>query len=269
MAYVDVNGIRSYYERAGRIGSTPLVAIHGASQDTLSWRYAIDALAERYDVVAVDLPGHGKSGLAIGAGASGGALASTPDNARHVLALCAALGLERPILMGHSMGGGVAVSAAAQAPDRVAGLVLVDGAPYNVAATSGYNPILLDMARINPTDWFEVSFRTLLGSATPAGRGDEIVAEARRCIPEVAFTDIRAFSSYRLEDDIGRVVCPVVLIEGEEDWSVPPEAARRAAAALSVPHAFVLFEGVGHFPQSERPELFNPAVLDSLRRLGL
>ena len=266
MPYVTIDGLRTFYEREGREGSRPLLMVHGASQDTLSWRYSIGFFAEHFDVVAIDLPGHGKSAL----GPNNGALAGTHENAAHVLKLAHALGLERPIIMGHSMGGGVASAAAAREPAYVGGLVLVDGTVYNAAQTTGYHSsTLLDLAGIATNDWFTVNFGALIGSATDAARGREIVTESRRCIPEVAHADIRNFAAYRLADDLPKIACPVVIVEGDEDWSVPPEPARQAAAQLAVPSEFLLFEGVGHFPQSEQPELFNGRTLDAMRRLGL
>jgi len=264
--YVQVNGLRSYYERhAARGGLRPLVMIHGASQDTLSWRYNLEFFSAHYDVVAVDLPGHGKSELV-----NGGAHQASRLNAAHVIALAKALELKRPILMGHSMGGGVASCAAATAPELIGGLVLVDGAAYQSGAGKDYhNPRLLELVSINPTDWFTVTFTTLIGSGTPAERGREIVAESRRCIPEVAVADIAAFAAYRLADDLQAIKCPVVFVEGEEDWSVPPGPARQAADGLRTPKEFLLFDRVGHFPQAEVPERFNRDVLAAMRKLGL
>ncbi len=266
MPYISVDGIQTYFERAGDPGRTPLVMVHGASQDTLSWRYAIPLFAQHYDVIAVDLPGHGKSGL----WGPRGVLDSTAHNARHVIATAKALGVNRPIIMGHSMGGGVATSAAAQAPDFIGGLVLVDGTAYNAAQTTGYhNSVIKDLARINPNDWFAVNFGTLLGRRTDPARGEEIVAEARRCIPEVAFADLENFAAYRLIDDLPHIACSVVVVECDEDWSVPPEPAREAVRLMKPPTEFLLFEGIGHFPQSEQPQEFYERTLAAMRKLGL
>lgn len=266
MPYVSIDGIQTYYERAGEPGRRALIMVHGASQDTLSWRYAIPFFAQHYDVIAVDLPGHGKSSLH----GSRGVLDSTAHNARHVIEIGKTLGLSHPIIMGHSMGGGVATSAASQAPDFVGGLVLVDGTAYNAAQTTGYHSsVVKDLARVNPNDWFSVNFGTLLGKRTNPARGAEIVAEARRCIPEVAFGDLENFAAYRLVDDLPNIVCPVVVVECDEDWSVPPEPARQAIALMKAPTDFLLFEGVGHFPQTEQPEEFCSRTLEAMRRLGL
>lgn len=266
MPYVmTADGIRAYYDHAGQ--GPALVMVHGASQDTLSWQYVIDLFAQHYSVYALDLPGHGKSAMPAGAPHS-----ATPDNARYLLQFLDAAQIGQAVLMGHSMGGGIVTQAATLAPERVAGLVLVDGASVNVVKSSGYNSKILEMARINPGDWFEVTFRTLMGSGVDAARAEEVVMDARRCIPAVAFADIRAFGGFRMEQILDRVRCPVVIVEGAEDWSVPPESARaaeRILRAADVPVDYVEWPHVGHFPQSECPDLFYRDTLAAMRRLSL
>jgi pimeloyl-ACP methyl ester carboxylesterase len=266
MPYVTTaDGIRAYYEQAG--SGPALVMVHGASQDTLSWQYVIDLFAPHYTVYALDLPGHGKSGMP-----AGGPHTSTPQNAHYLLQFLDAAGIENPVLMGHSMGGGVVTQAAVMAPGRVRGLVLVDGASVNVVKSSGYNPRILEMARVNPGDWFEVTFRTLMGSRSDEARALEVVTDARRCIPAVAFADICAFGGFRMEHILDQVACPVLIVEGDEDWSVPPESAREVERVLkgrNVPVEYIEWPGVGHFPQSECPETFARDVLAALRRLSL
>src|SRR5699024_3939940 len=122
----------------------------------------------------------------------------TIDNARFLNQVIEALKLDKPILMGHSMGGGVVTQAAVLEPNTISALVLVDGASVNVTASSGYNPKILDMAKINPGEWFEVTFRTLMGSLVDDDRINEVVTDARRCIPAVAFADICAFGGFRM-----------------------------------------------------------------------
>lgn len=270
MAYVvTADGLRAYFDHAGGEAErqTPLVMVHGASQDSLSWQHNIEFFAEHYSVYALDLPGHGKSSMPLA-----GAYTDSQASAAYVLQVMDALGLEKPVLMGHSMGGGIVAAAAVLAPERVRGLVFVDGASVNVVKSSGYNQTILEMARVNPGDWFEVTFRTLMGSGTDAARTDEIVMDARRCIPEVAFADICAFGAFRMEELLDRVRCPCVIVEGAEDWSVPPESARKVAALLrarGIPTEYLEWPDIGHFPHSEKPEVFNAETFAALKRLDL
>ncbi|OZI74870.1 alpha/beta hydrolase [Bordetella genomosp. 12] len=265
MPYVTTaSGVRAYYDHAGE--GPVLVMVHGASQDSLSWKHVLARFSQHYSVYVLDLPGHGKSDLP-----AHGANKTTPDNARYVVQFLQALHLERVTLMGHSMGGGVVAQVAVFAPERVAGLVLVDGASVNVVKSSGYNPHILSMAQINPGDWFEVTFRTLMGSAVNDERIEDLIADARRCNPAVAFADICAFGGFRMETILAAIRCPVVIVEGAQDWSVPPESAREVLRQLrgQVAVEYIEWQNVGHFPQSECPELFYQDTRAAMARLSL
>lgn len=266
MPYITIqDGLRAYYDFAGF--GPALFMVHGASQDTLSWQHNIEFFAQHYSVYALDLPGHGKSALP-----AGGPNCNSADNAQYLLDVMAALHIDSAVLMGHSMGGGIVTQAAVMAPERVRGLVLVDGASVNVVKSSGYNPNILQMAKINPGDWFEVTFRTLMGSTTPPERINEIITDARRCIPFVAYSDIVAFGGFRMEKILGDVHCPVLILEGSEDWSVPPESARAVQRILKdrgVPVDYIELDGLGHFPHAECPDVFNTQTLAAMKRLSL
>ncbi|QIL74068.1 alpha/beta hydrolase (plasmid) [Diaphorobacter sp. HDW4B] len=270
MPYVTTaDGIRAYFDVACNpaSGATPLVMVHGASQDSLSWKHNLEAFGADYTVYALDLPAHGKSSTPIG-----GPHNESMRNARYLVQVLEALELPPAVLMGHSMGGGIVAAAATLAPERVRGLVLVDGASVKVVKSSGYNPAILDMARINPGDWFEVTFRTLMGSATEADRVEDVVMDARRCNPYVAFADICAFGGFRMETLLEHIHCPCVIVEGAEDWSVPPESAKQVHAVLqqrSVPSVYLEWPGVGHFPHSEQPQRFNADTLAAMKSLNL
>ena len=114
-----VDDISIHYARTGTAGKPPVVLLHGFSDSGAVWAPLARDLAADYDLVAIDTVGHGHSGPP-GEGF---------DRARYVgdtLAVMDALGWERAILLGHSMGAGTAANTAAQAPGRVRALVLED-----------------------------------------------------------------------------------------------------------------------------------------------
>ncbi len=116
---VDADGVRLNVAHAGEGGAgLPVVFIHGFGGDAENWTLAMGALADARAVYALELPGHGKSEKRI-ADADPAALART------ILAAVDALGLDRVNLVGHSLGGAVALAAALAAPQRVATLTLV------------------------------------------------------------------------------------------------------------------------------------------------
>jgi pimeloyl-ACP methyl ester carboxylesterase len=115
---VSADGISIAYEVHGQ-GSPTLVLVHGWSCDRSYWKEQIEYLAAQYQLVLIDLAGHGESGT----GRKNYTMASFGAD---VVAVVDKLALERVVLVGHSMGGDVVVEAALALPDRVAGIVWVD-----------------------------------------------------------------------------------------------------------------------------------------------
>ncbi|MDN7671699.1 acetoin dehydrogenase dihydrolipoyllysine-residue acetyltransferase subunit [Burkholderia oklahomensis] len=116
-----IGGRTLRFLKLGDGGGTPAVLIHGFGGDLNNWLFNHAALAARRPVWALDLPGHGESGKAVETG-------SLDELANAVLALLDAQGVERAHLVGHSMGGAVAMAAAERAPARVASLTLIASA---------------------------------------------------------------------------------------------------------------------------------------------
>ena len=117
---ISANGIDIQYVRTGGEGP-PLVIAHGVYDDALCREPLIEDLSGEYDVIAYDARGHGRSS----APESG---YSVGEQAEDLAGLLDAIGVDRPILLGHSMGGDIVASFAAEHPDRVRALVLVDPA---------------------------------------------------------------------------------------------------------------------------------------------
>jgi pimeloyl-ACP methyl ester carboxylesterase len=121
--FFDANGIRFHYLDWGNAGRPPLLLLHGFAQQAHSWDFVALGLRDLCHVISMDLRGHGDSGWPE-------AFAyQIADYASDVAALTAAAGLRRPIVCGLSLGGRVAFTHAAQAPDAVGGLIVVDVGP--------------------------------------------------------------------------------------------------------------------------------------------
>jgi len=114
----STDGVRLCYEVHGA-GTPALVFVHGWSCDRSYWRDQLPYFSEEHKVVAIDLAGHGESGL-------GRQAWTMPAFGDDVVTVVAQLGLESTVLIGHSMGGDVIVDAALKLRDRVAGLVWAD-----------------------------------------------------------------------------------------------------------------------------------------------
>jgi pimeloyl-ACP methyl ester carboxylesterase len=260
--YVNVDGLRIAYDRQG--SGRPMLCVHGASQDSTSWRFNVEYFSQFFDVIAMDNPGHGKSALP-----AEGPLRSIPELAKYAWGVIRELGLEKPIVMGHSLGGAIVLRLGVEHPDDVGAVVDVDGAARTAAGVTNYRPGVLDLVQINPTDWLETTFLSVLGRTTPMDRKREMASDARRVIPEVALADLYAYTSCNFVDELHRITAPVIAVVGEDDWSCSPELTHETYDAVTAPKSYHMFEGIGHIPHTEQPDEFNAVVHRLLDEHGL
>ncbi len=142
----DSGDLMTRYLTAGPVGAPPLVLLHGDGDSAVSWRWVMPELAASYRVYAPDFPGFGDSAKP----APRGADYSPPFFARFVGAFLDALGHERAIVIGSSLGGLVAIRFALDAPGRVGALGLVDSAGLGRAINPSFPSLTL-------TGWGELA----------------------------------------------------------------------------------------------------------------
>jgi len=258
MAYCNVQNTRIYYEEEGR--GVPMVLVHGAAQDTLSWRFAVPYLSKEYRTIAVDMPGHGKSLMH-----PKGIISKTEDYADFINAFIDTLHLGKVILVGHSMAGGCSLLAGLNRPDQIRCAVPLDGAGMTLRAAVSYSNELMDLITVNPYDYWETNFMALCGPKTSPERKKEIGVEATRCSAEVILGDLSAYTSLDIRNRIKEISFPVLLITGEDDWSCTPENVRNTEKLLECPKAIEVLKGVGHFPHMEAPELLSEVLLKRIK----
>ncbi len=261
---VDLDGRRVFLATGGRAhepGRPLVVFLHGAGMDRSVWALHARWFASHgHNVAAVDLPGHGAS--------EGPPLASIEALARWTLALVARLGVDRALLVGHSMGSLAALAAAALDPERVAALGLV-----GTAATMPVHLNLLSAATAdNPDAIAMVSLWGLGPDATFGGSeapGLWMLGGAQRLLnnapPGVLGADLAACNAYQTGlADAAKVTAPTLLVLGERDLMTPLAAGEALGQAIAGARIVVL-RGAGHLLPTERPE----ELLAALRNLGL
>ncbi|GCE14795.1 alpha/beta fold hydrolase [Tengunoibacter tsumagoiensis] len=118
-ASIQTEGLTLFYSRTGQSAKPPVILLHGLTNNSTTWlRFARD-LQQDYDLILIDLPGHGRS-RDLGSSFSASVLSSS------IIELIKQLELERPILLGHSLGAYIAATVAATIPEQVRSLVLED-----------------------------------------------------------------------------------------------------------------------------------------------
>lgn len=266
---LDVNGKTAWAYTAGSAPAPDrpaIVFIHGAQNDHSVWTAQARALAhEGHHVLAVDLPGHGRS--------AGPALATVEDMAAWLLDLLDTAGIDRAVLAGHSMGSLIALEAASRAPARVRALALV-GSTWPMKVSDA----LLDMARTNEPaaiDMVNLWSHAAIAPAAPgqpqgvwlAGASRRLMQRLSQLNPAQLFhTDFVACNTYVNGGVAAQAIaCPTLFVQGRRDIMTPPRSAQALVAAI--PHARVVALDCGHALMTEQPDGVSAALTDFVRGL--
>ncbi len=232
---VDVQGVPVRYRTAG--DGDPVVLVHGLSGSTRWWTPVLPALAARSAVHLVDLPGFGSM-------RRGGRSPGLAHAATWLAAWMDALGLERPALVGHSMGSAIVLRVAAARPERLDRLALVAPAGLPVGRSlAGYAVPLLTALRRSTPRFLPV----LVADALRAGPSTLLGATL-----DVVEDDVRG--------ELGRIRVPTLVLMGERDTLVPPAVGELVRRELPSARLVVL-ERAGHVPMYDRPDAFSEALL--------
>jgi pimeloyl-ACP methyl ester carboxylesterase len=260
------SGVRIHYYRTG--GDRPaIVLLHGMGDNGLCWARVAEQLQTHWDVVMLDARGHGLSD----APETG---YTAEEQAPDVAAVVQALGLERPVLMGHSMGGATAVATAAQYPSLIRGLILEDppwgGPPEQLSA---------EEIQRRQSDWRALILKR---KAMPQA---ELVTPIRRRFPAWDEADVDALAeatrqlSPRIvnsitgagiawQDVVRKVACPMYVITAEPALGAIISTERIGEARQICPTLREIhIVGAGHNIRREQFECFIIAVRNCMTEI--
>lgn len=225
-----------------------LVFVHGSGDSGAVWGPLI-ALLPELRCVALDLPGHGAL-----VDQPGPAETSVADYADVVRAELERLEAQRPTLVGHSLGGAIALRVTLDAPELVGRLALVgSGARLRVA------PAFLETARTaGPTGVPAIT--RMAFAENHADEAERYHAERADAAPGMLYRDLAACNQFDVMGEVGSIAQPTLLIVGESDRMTPPKYAEYLAA--QIPNAtLAIIPEAGHYAQIEQPQ----RVADALR----
>lgn len=271
--FIEVGGANTRYLQRGDEGS-PVVLIHGLGASAEIWSANIGSLATRHRVYVPDLPGFGRTEKPEWMDYSPGAYS------RFLLDFMTALGIGRAALVGHSLGGGVALRAILDDPGRVDRLILLNSAgigrevslPLRIASLPFFDRIFFKP----PLPVFTRFLHRLVFDPVV------ITGEFARLYYERFFqpASVRAFTSILrtiatirgvrpgilepIHAGLGTITAPTLILWGRQDRILPVSQALDAAGRIAGARLHV-FERCGHMPNVEYPEEFNRIVLDFLQ----
>jgi 3-oxoadipate enol-lactonase len=238
----------------------PVVLLHGGTGDPESyWSPQLPVLSGHFRLILTQYPGYGDE-------AGGDAQFSIPACAAHVASLLDELGVERASLVGLSLGGAVSLQFALDFPDRARRLVLAD--TMSGVWTQKFRRFI-DHALIGAIEqgghdlMFELNL-IFAFSERYLGENEALFEQQKqawRSMDVARYTAmLRAIRDWSVDDRLGEIQAPALVLWGSEDIEIPRVYSDRLASAL--PHAILsVIEGSGHKSCADRPEAFNKAVL--------
>lgn len=257
---IIVDGHKVYAATGGKpfdAAKPTIVFVHGAGLDHTNWQLPARWFAwHGFNVLAPDLPGHGRS--------QGPLIETVPALAQWVLRLLDAAGVEKAALVGHSMGGAVVLEAAAAAPQRVTKLGLL-----GTGSVTPVNDALINSARDNPaaayalmTGWSLAASSKLGGNPVPGmWMSGGCLALLGRNAPGTLHNDFLACAAWSTgAEAVAKITCPTLVMVGANDVMTPPKIGQKLAQAIPGSR-YVALPACGHMLFSESPD----AMLDGLK----
>ena len=266
--YADVRGHATYYYYTGATTlpdvvpdfsrGKKLILIHAAGSNAHAWHYQYEAFGAAHSPIALDLPGHGRSG-----GVEG--LPSIEDYADFVIAFADALKIDAAVFIGRSMGGAVAMDLAVRYPKRVLGLVLM--------ATAAK----LNVPKERIEQWRAVTMGRSGQPFTNDGYSPKTIAEKREVIqegwgeqirtdPRTRWGDMVACSTCDMRGELGQITAPTLVLAGADDQITPPADAEVIKNGIKGARLQVIADAA-HNLTTERPAEVNAAVEKFLAEL--
>src|ERR1700674_3735882 len=245
------------YHAAGK-GDPALVFVHCGGCERSFWDGQVAHFAAKYRVVALDLAGHGQSGV-------GRKDWTMPAFGQDVVSVVEALGLKRVVLIGHSLGGPVVLEAARRMPGRVAGLVLVDTMvdfEQRLAAEEVEKYLSALQADYRATTT-AITSQYFFSASTPEPVKARVLETVLSVPQEIGVAVFRSSAAYDPLPALREIKAPIRAINSDL-FPTNVEGNRRYVPGYQV----AIMKGVGHYLMLEQPEAFNALLAEALRELA-
>jgi pimeloyl-ACP methyl ester carboxylesterase len=257
---------RVYFEEAGQ--GIPLVCLHTAGADGRQFRHLmVDAeITRHFRLLAFDMPWHGKS-LPPEGWQNEDYRLTMAGYTEMIVAFCRALALDRPVVMGCSIGGRIVLNLAIEHAAMFRALIGLEAADYQAP---WYDTEWLNRPDVHGGEVCAALVSGLLAPHSPDVARNETLWMYKQGGPGVFKGDLYF---YRVDGDLrGKVnridtrTCPLYLLTGEYDFSCTPEDTKRTAEQIAGAEVTIMRE-LGHFPMSEDPQRFRRYILPVLEKI--
>lgn len=269
--YVHVNiqgdACRVYFEECGQ--GIPLLCLHTAGSDGRQFRHLLcdEDITSKFRVIAFDMPWHGKSYPPVGFQNQDYEL-TTERYVETIRAFISALELDRPVVMGCSIGGRIVLQLAHAHGDEFRALIGLEGADYQ---PPWYDTSWLNRPDVHGGEVCAALVSGLIAPQSPDQHRHETLWQYKQSGPGIFRGDLyfyRVDSDLRGKlDGIDTSRTPLFLLTGEYDFSCSPEDTIRTAGSIPGAEAIVMKE-LGHFPMSENPEQFKKYITPVLQAIS-
>jgi len=251
---VEVRGITTHMFEAGPPGAAPLLYLHDHGLGNL-WLEYHQGLAQSFHVFAPDIPGYGLTGRPEW-------MRDMSDYILYFRDLLDQLGLDKALVVGHSLGGWMAAELAVWYPERVGKLVLSNALGIRVKGSP-----VADIFAMNPREVLATCFDDFAAAMPlmPAAFDTDYLLSQYRQLTTLASLAWNPGYDPRLERRLERVSCPTLIIWGQNDRLVPPlygDAFHRLIASSEL----VKLEGTGHMPMFEKASEWTRAIREFLQK---
>lgn len=244
---IKVNDSLMFYTEQGE--GRPVILVHGNTGSSLWWARVMDL--DGYRVVAPELPNFGRSAPLDEA--------NIDVYADYLGAFVKALGLSKPVLVGHSLGGAVVMSLSARQPELASAIVLVDGpAPGGLKTPEEHYPII-EMYRTN-RDFMRKALAAVCPTLKDEAFLDQLANDAMLMASHAYAGNARALERFDYRGRTGKFTGPVLVVWGRKDLIITEAMATETVAAYPKARLEIL-EGVGHSVMVEDPERFKALLL--------
>lgn len=245
----EVNGLKMACRtspREWRAEKKTLVFIHGSGGDHTVWLHQCERLKHAFNIAAPDLPGHGRS-----EGRGEQDVAVYVEWVRQILE---ALAIEKPVLVGHSLGAAISLRYALTYGDRLAGIVPVGG-----GAAMPVNQLILEGLKTDPATVIAMAVKFSVAKSNRDRLSDILMKSMSAANPDVLYGDFLACDRHDVTATVSQILVPALVICGDQDKMTPPEMSRYLKD--HIPGAqLALIKDAGHFVMLEKVEEFNQAL---------